>query len=164
MNAYMNLCMSLDDPNSILLFITLNWLGWLASVACGLCLDDPHDHKCSLLTKVLLDNVPVHKLADIFVASFETSFEEQLSILDSVDPKMKLSKATELVDRHLQSICVAEKITQKVEGQQSKSQKEFLLHQLVRARATDLKLTAKEGFNLLEGLLMLYLKMGPQQV
>ncbi|KAG4933266.1 hypothetical protein AAZX31_17G146500 [Glycine max] len=84
-------------------------------------------------TKVLLDNVPVHKLADIFVASFEISFEEQLSMLDSVDPKVRLSKATELVDRHLQSIRVAEKITQKVEGQLSKSQKEFLLRQQIRA-------------------------------
>ncbi|RYQ81031.1 hypothetical protein Ahy_Scaffold1g107046 isoform D [Arachis hypogaea] len=108
-------------------------------------------------TKVLLETVPVHKLADIFVASFEISFEEQLSMLDSVDPKVRLSKATELVDRHLQvsyriydasygfdfplfvfhsafvhcqqSIRVAEKISQKVEGQLSKSQKEFLLRQ-----------------------------------
>ncbi|KAG5057026.1 hypothetical protein JHK86_012022 [Glycine max] len=84
-------------------------------------------------TKVLLDNVPVHKLADIFVASFEISFEEQLSMLDLIDPKVRLSKATELVDRHLQSIRVAEKITQKVEGQLSKSQKEFLLRQQMRA-------------------------------
>ncbi|KEH31578.1 lon-related ATP-dependent protease, putative [Medicago truncatula] len=84
-------------------------------------------------TKVLLDNIPVHKLADIFVASFEISFEEQLSMLDSVGPKLRLSKATELVDRHLQSIRVAEKITQKVEGQLSKSQKEFLLRQQMRA-------------------------------
>ena len=44
----------------------------------------------------------MHKLADIFVGSFEISFEEQLSMLDSVDPKLRLSKATELVDRHLQ--------------------------------------------------------------
>ncbi|MED6159830.1 Lon protease 2, peroxisomal [Stylosanthes scabra] len=84
-------------------------------------------------TKVLLDTVPVHKLADIFVASFEISFEEQLCMLDSVDPKVRLSKATELVDRHLQSIRVAEKISQKVEGQLSKSQKEFLLRQQMRA-------------------------------
>ncbi|RDX72498.1 Lon protease-like 2, peroxisomal, partial [Mucuna pruriens] len=84
-------------------------------------------------TKVLLDNVPFHKLAEIFVASFEISFEEQLSMLDSVDPKVRLSKATELADRHLQSIRVAEKITQKVEGQLSKSQKEFLLCQQMRA-------------------------------
>ena len=49
-----------------------------------------------------METVPVHKLADIFVASFEISFEEQLSMLDSVDPKVRLSKATELVDRHLQ--------------------------------------------------------------
>ncbi|KAI4315174.1 hypothetical protein L6164_028015 [Bauhinia variegata] len=84
-------------------------------------------------TKVLLETVPVHKLADIFVASFEISFEEQLSMLDLVDPKGRLSKATELVDRHLQSIRVAEKITQKVEGQLSKSQKEFLLRQQMRA-------------------------------
>ncbi|XP_011018661.1 PREDICTED: lon protease homolog 2, peroxisomal [Populus euphratica] len=84
-------------------------------------------------TKVLLETVPVHKLADIFVASFEISFEEQLSMLDSVDLKARLSKANELVDRHLQSIRVAEKITQKVEGQLSKSQKEFLLRQQMRA-------------------------------
>ncbi|KAJ8568893.1 hypothetical protein K7X08_032590 [Anisodus acutangulus] len=83
-------------------------------------------------TKVL-ETVPVHKLADIFVASFEISFEEQLSMLDSVDVKVRLSKATELVDRHLQSIRVAEKITQKVEGQLSKSQKEFLLRQQMKA-------------------------------
>ncbi|XP_019097527.1 PREDICTED: lon protease homolog 2, peroxisomal-like [Camelina sativa] len=84
-------------------------------------------------TKVLLDTVPIQKLADIFVASFEMSFEEQLSMLDSVDLKVRLSKATELVDRHLQSIRVAEKITQKVEGQLSKSQKEYLLRQQMRA-------------------------------
>ncbi|XWS62078.1 hypothetical protein CRYUN_Cryun07bG0180200 [Craigia yunnanensis] len=83
--------------------------------------------------KVLLETLPLHKLADIFVASFEMSFEEQLSMLDSIDPKVRLSKATELVDRHLQSIRVAEKITQKVEGQLSKSQKEFLLRQQMRA-------------------------------
>ncbi|GJX95890.1 lon protease homolog 2, peroxisomal-like protein isoform X2 [Tanacetum coccineum] len=80
-------------------------------------------------TKILLETVPLHKLADIFVASFEISFEEQLSMLDSVDVKVRLSKATELVDRHLQSIRVAEKITKKVEGQLSKSQKEYLLRQ-----------------------------------
>nr|AAS19619.1 LON1 protease [Triticum aestivum] len=84
-------------------------------------------------TKVLLETVPVYRLADIFVASFEISFEEQLAMLDSVDLKVRLSKATELVDRHLQSILVAEKITQKVEGQLSKSQKEFLLRQQMRA-------------------------------
>ncbi|XP_062198596.1 lon protease homolog 2, peroxisomal [Phragmites australis] len=84
-------------------------------------------------TKVLLETVPVYRLADIFVASFEISFEEQLSMLDSVDLKVRLSKATELVDRHLQSILVAEKITQKVEGQLSKSQKEYLLRQQMRA-------------------------------
>ncbi|KAL8468732.1 hypothetical protein ACS0TY_031798 [Phlomoides rotata] len=84
-------------------------------------------------TKVLLETVPVHKLANIFVASFEISFEEQLSIVDFVDVKVRLSKATELVDRHLQSIRVAEKITQKVEGQLSKSEKEFLLRQQMRA-------------------------------
>ncbi|KAF6135527.1 hypothetical protein GIB67_015380 [Kingdonia uniflora] len=84
-------------------------------------------------TKALLETVPVHRLADIFVASFEISFEEQLSMLDSVDLKVRLLKATELVNRHLQSIRVAEKITQKVEGQLSKSQKEFLLRQQMRA-------------------------------
>ncbi|RWW32411.1 hypothetical protein GW17_00002913 [Ensete ventricosum] len=43
-------------------------------------------------TKVLLETVPVHRLADIFVASFEISFEEQLLMLDSVDLKMRAIK------------------------------------------------------------------------
>ena len=55
-------------------------------------------------TKLLLETVLVHKLADIFVADFEISFEEQLCMLDFVDLKVRLSKATELVDRHLQVI------------------------------------------------------------
>ncbi|GLT91174.1 hypothetical protein SLE2022_090750 [Rubroshorea leprosula] len=90
-------------------------------------------HKTSGRIRVLLDTVPPHKLADIFVASFEMSFEEQLSMLDSVDLKIRLSKAIEIVDRHLQSIRVAEKITQKVEGRLSKSQKDYLLRQQMRA-------------------------------
>uniref|UniRef100_A0A0C9RT00 Lon protease homolog 2, peroxisomal n=1 Tax=Wollemia nobilis TaxID=56998 RepID=A0A0C9RT00_9CONI len=83
--------------------------------------------------KVLLDTVPAHKLADIFVASFEVSFEEQIAMLDAVDLKVRLTKATDIVNRHLQTIRVAEKISQKVEGQLSKSQKEFLLRQQMRA-------------------------------
>ncbi|KAH9776803.1 Lon protease [Citrus sinensis] len=61
-------------------------------------------------TKVLLETVPIHKLADIFVASFEISFEEQLVMLDSVDLKVRLSKATELVDRHLQMRAIKEEL------------------------------------------------------
>ena len=53
-------------------------------------------------TEVLLETVPVHKWADIFVASFEISLEKQLSMLDSVDAKERLSKAAELVLSHLQ--------------------------------------------------------------
>ncbi|XP_042458805.1 lon protease homolog 2, peroxisomal-like isoform X2 [Zingiber officinale] len=83
--------------------------------------------------RFLLDTIPVYRLADILVASFEISFEEQLSMLDSVNLKVRLSKAIELVDQHIQSIRVAEKITQKVEGQLSKSQREFLLKQQMRA-------------------------------
>lgn len=84
-------------------------------------------------TKVLLETAPAHRLADIFVASFEGSFDERLAMLDAVDLKQRLSKAIELVTRHLQTIRVAEKISQKVEGQLSKSQKEFLLRQQMRA-------------------------------
>ncbi|KAL1556127.1 endopeptidase La [Salvia divinorum] len=48
-------------------------------------------------------------------------------MLDSVDVKARLSKATELVDRRLQSNRVTEEIRQKAESQLSMSQKEFLL-------------------------------------
>jgi hypothetical protein len=53
-------------------------------------------------SKVLLDTAPAHRLADIFVASFESSLEERLAMLDAVSVKERLVKATELVTRHLQ--------------------------------------------------------------
>eukprot|EP00252_Welwitschia_mirabilis_P003396 TRINITY_DN13477_c0_g1_i1.p1 TRINITY_DN13477_c0_g1~~TRINITY_DN13477_c0_g1_i1.p1 ORF type:complete len:879 (-),score=209.19 TRINITY_DN13477_c0_g1_i1:613-3249(-) len=79
------------------------------------------------LTKILEETAPVHKLADIFVAIFESSFEEQLTMLDATDIKVRLTKATEVVHRYLQ------KISQKVEGQFPKSQKESRLRQKMRA-------------------------------
>lgn len=52
--------------------------------------------------KVMLETWPAHRLADAFVASFEVGFEECLSMLDAVDLRQRLSKATEIVRRHLQ--------------------------------------------------------------
>lgn len=59
-------------------------------------------HKTNGRTKVMLETWPAHRLADVFVASFEVSFEEHLSMLDAVDLRLRLSKATEIVIRHLQ--------------------------------------------------------------
>jgi len=81
-------------------------------------------------TKVMLETWPAHRLADVFVASFEVSFEEHLSMLDAVDLRLRLSKATEIVTRHLQTIRVAERISAKVDGHLSKSQKENLRQQI----------------------------------
>ncbi|EFJ18433.1 hypothetical protein SELMODRAFT_444435, partial [Selaginella moellendorffii] len=83
-------------------------------------------------TKILLETTSAHRLADIFVANFE-NFEDRLAMLDAVDIKQRLVKATEIITRHLQTIKVAEKISQKVEGNLSKSQKEFLLRQQMKA-------------------------------
>ncbi|KAK1324726.1 hypothetical protein QJS10_CPA01g02855 [Acorus calamus] len=79
-----------------------------------------------------LETLPVHLLADAFVSSFEMSFEDQISMLYLDDLKGRLSKANELVERHLQSFRVEEKITQKVEGQLS-IEKEFPLREQKRA-------------------------------
>ncbi|EFJ24358.1 hypothetical protein SELMODRAFT_150045 [Selaginella moellendorffii] len=84
-------------------------------------------------TKILLETTSAHRLADIFVANFENNFEDRLAMLDAVDLKQRLVKATEIITRHLQTIKVAEKISQKVEGNLSKSQKEFLLRQQMKA-------------------------------
>ena len=55
-------------------------------------------------TKVILESWPAYRLADVFVANFEVSFEERLFMLDAVDLRQRLSKATEIVTRHLQVI------------------------------------------------------------
>ena len=38
-------------------------------------------------TKVLLETIPLHKVVDIFISSFEISFEEQVYMLDVLDVK-----------------------------------------------------------------------------
>jgi ATP-dependent Lon protease len=57
-------------------------------------------------TKALLETASAHKLADIFVASFEGSFDQRLAMLDAVDLRQRLLKATEIITRHLQ-VCFA---------------------------------------------------------
>jgi ATP-dependent Lon protease len=81
-------------------------------------------------TKALLETASAHKLADIFVASFEGSFDQCLAMLDAVDLRQRLLKATEIITRHLQTLRVAEKISMKVEGNLSKSQKDVLRQQI----------------------------------
>ncbi|EFJ35221.1 hypothetical protein SELMODRAFT_405160 [Selaginella moellendorffii] len=93
-------------------------------------------------TKILLETTSAHRLADIFVANFENNFEDRLAMLDGVDLKQRLVKATEIITRHLQTIKVAEKISQKVEGNLSKSQKEFLLRQQISSEERELDLVA----------------------
>jgi ATP-dependent Lon protease len=57
-------------------------------------------------TKALLETASAHRLADIFVASFEGSFDQRLAMLDAVDLRQRLLKATEIITRHLQ-VCFA---------------------------------------------------------
>ncbi|XP_078445838.1 lon protease homolog 2, peroxisomal-like [Wolffia australiana] len=84
-------------------------------------------------SRYLLENIPVHRLVDIFVASFEIRFEEQLNVLDCVDPKSRIIKAIEIVGRHLKLIRTTENMTQRVEKQLLTLRKEFLLPQQMRA-------------------------------
>ncbi|CAM6013419.1 unnamed protein product [Sphagnum balticum] len=81
-------------------------------------------------TKALLETASAHRLADIFVASFEGSFDQRLAMLDAVDLRQRLLKATEIITHHLQTLRVAEKISMKVEGHLSKSQKDVLRQQI----------------------------------
>ncbi|CAM6024153.1 unnamed protein product [Sphagnum balticum] len=87
-------------------------------------------HKTLESTKLLLETAAAHRLADIFVASFEGSFDKRLAMLDAVDLRKRLSKAIEIITRHVQALRVAEKISSKVEGQLSKSQKSVLRQQI----------------------------------
>ncbi len=59
-------------------------------------------HKTLESTKLLLETAAAHRLADIFVASFEGSFDKRLAMLDAIDLQKRLSKAIEIITRHVQ--------------------------------------------------------------
>ena len=103
----------------------------------------------------MLESAPAHRLADLFVAAFEDSFDARLELLSTTCPKVnffsftnffiyarairytdvvfcaqeRMRKALSLVEAHLGQLDVTTDIAKKVEGRLSKTQREYLLRQ-----------------------------------
>ena len=83
--------------------------------------------------KAMLLSAPAHRIADLFVASFEDSFEQRLELLSMTCPKRRMQKALALVDAQLGQLAVNADVARRVEGKLSKTQREYILRQQMAA-------------------------------
>ena len=83
--------------------------------------------------KAMLLSAPAHRIADLFVASFEDSFEQRLELLSMTCPKLRMRKALALVDAQLGALAVNADVARRVEGKLSKTQREYILRQQMAA-------------------------------
>ena len=83
--------------------------------------------------KAMLRSAPAHRLADLFAAAFEDSFEARLELLALTCPKRRMERATALIDAQLGQISVNADVARRVEGKLSKTQREYILRQQMAA-------------------------------
>lgn len=83
--------------------------------------------------KAMLESAPAHRLADLFVAAFEDSFEARLELLALTCPKRRMRTALALVDAQLGQLAVNADVARRVEGKLSKTQREYILRQQMAA-------------------------------
>ncbi|KAK3246655.1 hypothetical protein CYMTET_5031, partial [Cymbomonas tetramitiformis] len=85
--------------------------------------------------KAILDRAPPHSLADLFSSSFEPMLtrEHKLQLLNTECSKKRLAVAISIIDQSMQRAEVSKDINQKVDATLSKSQREFLLRQQLKA-------------------------------
>jgi ATP-dependent Lon protease len=82
------------------------------------------------LTKVV-NTMPVSSLADLLVSLIETTFEERLTILSTVQLEERLQKACEYMTRQLHVLQIQDSLGSGIDGTLSKRQREFYLRQQV---------------------------------
>ncbi|ACO63129.1 lon protease [Micromonas commoda] len=95
--------------------------------------------------KSMLESAPAHRLADLFVAAFEDSFDARLELLSTTCPKERMRRALSLVEAHLGQLDVTTDIAKRVEGRLSKTQREYLLRQQMQAIREELGETDGAG-------------------
>ena len=83
--------------------------------------------------KSMLESAPAHRIADLFVAAFEDTFENRLELLTMSCPKQRMRSALVLIERQLTSLAVNADVARRVEGKLSKTQREYILRQQIQA-------------------------------
>ncbi|KAI8366033.1 ATP-dependent protease La [Radiomyces spectabilis] len=81
----------------------------------------------------LVDTLSPAVLADLMMSVIETSFDEKLFMLSTMDVKERLAKASEWMARQLHVLKISEQIHSSIEGKLSKKQREFYLRQQLEA-------------------------------
>ncbi|CAO3632062.1 unnamed protein product [Cunninghamella blakesleeana] len=81
----------------------------------------------------LIDNVSPLTLSDLLISVIETTLDEKLYMLSTINVKDRLVKASEWLTRQLHVLKISEQIHSSIEGKLSKKQREFYLRQQLDA-------------------------------
>ncbi|KAG0750138.1 hypothetical protein G6F23_000439 [Rhizopus arrhizus] len=81
----------------------------------------------------LLGSVPSSGLADLLMTVIETSFDEKLSMLATLDVKERIEKVSGWMTRQLHMLKISEQVHSSVENKLSKTHREFYLRQQLEA-------------------------------
>ncbi|KAI8905596.1 Lon protease C-terminal proteolytic domain-containing protein [Gorgonomyces haynaldii] len=93
----------------------------------------------------MLKNTPPGQLSDLFGSMVDSSFEEKLSILTTVDLKERLQKVIELMKRQIQVLSISQELQTSIENKIGKKQREFLLREQLAAIKKELGETEDEN-------------------
>ncbi|KAI8329039.1 ATP-dependent protease La [Chlamydoabsidia padenii] len=83
-------------------------------------------------------------LADMMMSIIETSFDEKLTMLVTMDPVKRITLASSLMQRQLQVLRISQQVHSTIEGKLTKQQREFYLRQQLDAIRQELGHEQKE--------------------
>ena len=73
------------------------------------------------------------KLADLIAANIQIDDAQRQMVLETIDPRQRLEKVTELMTREIQLLNMSSKIQHQVQEEVSKSQREYFLREQMKA-------------------------------
>ncbi|KAI1320558.1 hypothetical protein EDD11_000520 [Mortierella claussenii] len=78
-------------------------------------------------------NLSPGQVVDLLMSTIESTHEEKIMILDTVDLKERIPKAIELLTRQIHALKISQKVHDNVENKLNKKQREFYLRQQMAA-------------------------------
>ncbi|KAG0320322.1 hypothetical protein BGZ99_004566 [Dissophora globulifera] len=73
------------------------------------------------------------QVVDLLMSTIESTFEEKIEILNAIDLKERIARASELLIRQIHVLKISQKVHDNVEGKLNKKQREFYLREQMSA-------------------------------
>ncbi|KAJ3274047.1 hypothetical protein HDV01_003540 [Terramyces sp. JEL0728] len=81
----------------------------------------------------MLDSTATSQLSDLIISMIDSSYQEKLDILATIDLKQRLLKTLELIKRQLQVFKISQQLSHSVEDKLGSKQREYLLRNQLEA-------------------------------